>query len=161
MSWEGKFLRVSVKAGYECVERVNARAVVAIAALTDQERIVLVKQFRPALGKFVIELPAGLVGDEENKDEGILEAAERELLEETGYQASKFAIAQTLASSPGMTNEEVTYVIASGLSRKALPELGISVWEIHTSELLKWLDQQTDIGVAVSAKVLAGAYLLG
>ncbi len=59
---------------------------IVVLALTPDKRIVLVRQFRPALGKYTFELPAG------NTDigESPVEAASRELYEEAGYQARKF-----------------------------------------------------------------------
>jgi len=77
--WKGRFLRVSlVEDHYEIVNRPHA---VAIVALDDSNNILLVKQYRPAIGKEILEIPAGLVEDGEHP----IDTAIRELKEETGY----------------------------------------------------------------------------
>jgi ADP-ribose pyrophosphatase len=87
---QGKFLRLQSIDGWEYVERGNASAVVGILAITDENRLLLVEQYRPAVGKRVVELPAGLAGDsKEHRGERPEVAAERELLEETGYRAGE------------------------------------------------------------------------
>jgi ADP-ribose pyrophosphatase len=61
---------------------------VAVVALTDDGRVVLVRQFRPGPGKELLELPGGLVEPEESVEA----AALRELLEETGYRADSVEV---------------------------------------------------------------------
>ena len=103
---ETRFLRFVDRDGWSFVERVSATAVVMIVAVTDEGKLVLVEQPRPPLGRRVIELPAGLVGDEPGQaNEALEDAARRELLEETGYAASSMERLATCATSPGMTNE--------------------------------------------------------
>ena len=76
----------------------------------------LVEQYRVPLGRNCIELPAGLIGDE-TEGEDPLEAAGRELEEETGYRAAKLESLGEYYSSPGMVSESFTLVRASGLTR--------------------------------------------
>jgi len=84
------------------VERVNARAVVVIVPLTAERRLLFVEQYRAPVGRKVIEFPAGLVGDEPGREqEDLIEAARRELLEETGYRAATLNLISTSATSLG------------------------------------------------------------
>ena len=77
--WQGRFLKISLVEGhYEVVNRPHA---VAIIALDDSGNILLVKQYRPAIGKEILEIPAGLVEEGEHP----VDTAIRELKEETGY----------------------------------------------------------------------------
>ncbi|MGW4369218.1 NUDIX hydrolase [Nocardia takedensis] len=62
---------------------------VAVVAVTDEDRVVLVRQFRPGPGGVLLELPGGNVGAEESVES----AMARELLEETGYKAESLALA--------------------------------------------------------------------
>ena len=78
---KGKFLRLIRDRHWEFVERVNARGVVAIIAVTADRRIILTDQYRSAVGRSVIDLPAGLAGDVKGQeDEAFAESALRELL---------------------------------------------------------------------------------
>jgi len=78
--WEGKFLQVYLVDGhYEVVKRPEA---VGIIALDGKGNIALVKQYRPAIGTWTWEIPAGLIDDGETP----IETAVRELKEETGYE---------------------------------------------------------------------------
>ncbi|MEL6797861.1 MAG: DNA mismatch repair protein MutT, partial [Planctomycetota bacterium] len=67
----GRFLSLVSRNGWEFATRVNARGVVAVVATTEANELVLVEQFRPPVGRSVIEIPAGLVGDDPRAgDEG-------------------------------------------------------------------------------------------
>src|SRR5215217_1288754 len=86
---EGKRVRLVRRGDWEFVTRKKSSGIVAIVAVTDDYKLVLVEQYRPPVAKSVIELPAGLAGDEAgHEQEDLLTAARRELLEETGYEAS-------------------------------------------------------------------------
>ena len=85
---EGKFIRLVRKGTWEYVTRKGVCGIVAMVALTDDGKLVFVEQDRPPVGKRVVELPAGLAGDKAGEeDEALADAARRELLEETGYEA--------------------------------------------------------------------------
>ena len=73
--YEGNFLELRESQNWEFVQRVNAINVVVIMALTPDGNLLLVNQYRPPVEGRVIELPAGLVGDD--GPEGNLEAAQR------------------------------------------------------------------------------------
>lgn len=85
----GKYLKLIKQDNYEFVLRVNSSGVVIIFPITDQNQVVLVEQYRPAVHAKCIELPAGLINDEQS-DETTLEGAKRELFEETGYKSNRF-----------------------------------------------------------------------
>ena len=100
--------------GWEYATRVNASGVVGIIATTDENKLILVVQFRTPVSASVLELPAGLVGDV--SPETFDEAARREILEETGYVAQEIEQLFTGPSSAGLTDEVVRIVRAKGLS---------------------------------------------
>lgn len=116
-SYRGRYLSVNEEAGWEYVVRNSGPLVVAVVALLPDERILLVEQRRPPIGRSILELPAGLVGD--IGEEEPLEAAKRELLEETGYTASQWAELSRCPCSPGLTNETAAFYRAEQLSRTA------------------------------------------
>ena len=107
----GKRLRLVSEGGWEFVERVGSSGVVSIVAVTDAGELVLTEQVRRSVGGPVIDLPAGLVGDEKGAhDESFLAAARRELLEETGFAARRFVLLGESPTSPGLTSETVVFV---------------------------------------------------
>ena len=89
--------------GWEYVSRSRGRNVVGIVAVTADDELVLVEQFRPPVNNRVLELPAGLVADED-AEEDPLNAARRELLEETGYVSDSWFHFATGLSSSGLSD---------------------------------------------------------
>ena len=85
---------------------------VAVVALTDDGRICLVRQWRAALDRVTVEIPAGKLTPGEDP----LECAERELREETGLVAEKMAYLTTMATTVGFTDELIYLYMATGLS---------------------------------------------
>lgn len=160
---EGRFLRLVRRGTWELVERVGASGAAALVALTDDRRLVLISQPRPALGVPVIELPAGLVGDEPGcEGEGAEIAAARELTEETGYEATRVERLCAGPTSPGLTSEQITLYWASGLRRVGpgggLESESITVHEIPLAEVMTWLEGRQRAGDLVDLKVYAGLY---
>lgn len=113
--WRGRFLEVRTRGSWEYAARTRDVAAAVILAI-DDGHVILVEQFRVPLGARCLELPAGLVGDEE-AGEAIETAAGRELEEETGYRAERLTAMGSFASSPGMTSETFTLVRAEGLTK--------------------------------------------
>ena len=119
IAYEGAFIRVMKRDGWEFVERKNITGIVAIVPVTNNGNIVLIKQYRKPLQKTVVEIPAGLVGDIDS-GETIETAARRELLEETGYYAHTLNELGTFTVSPGLSTEQLTYVIATDLEKQTI-----------------------------------------
>lgn len=130
----GRFLELLSIGGWEYTRRIKASGVVALIAVTEERDLLLVEQFRPALGRFVVELPAGLVGDSRAfADEGSLTAARRELEEETGFRASSLKLLACAPPSAGLSSELIDFYLAEGLSRVSL-ELGDGTEDIVLHE---------------------------
>jgi ADP-ribose pyrophosphatase len=160
---QGRFLRLVRRGTWEYVERVNVRGAAAIVAVTDDGRLLLIEQPRPAVGKPVIELPAGLVGDEEGMEEEEMEAAAgRELVEETGFEAAKVELVAEGPTSPGLTSECIAIFVATGLRRVGsgggTASEQITVYEVPLAEVETFLREQSDRGRAIDLKVYAGLY---
>ncbi|MDG2004399.1 MAG: NUDIX hydrolase [Novosphingobium sp.] len=116
--WQGKFVTARKKGRWEYVSRSRGIRAAVILAVDQQDHVILVEQYRVPLGKICIELPAGLIGDEEGKqDEDAAEAAARELEEETGYRAARMELIGEFFSSPGMVSESFTLLKAHGLTK--------------------------------------------
>lgn len=161
----GKFVCLRSVGRWEYAERVNATGVIAVLAITDDWRVLLVEQYRPPIGKPAIELPAGLVGDTA-AGEPEEEAVRRELLEETGYRATDVRLLfANHPSSAGLTSETISIYHATHLVRVG-PAVGdgherITLHEIPLGELRKWLAVQSKLGKAVDVKIFAALWLAG
>jgi ADP-ribose pyrophosphatase len=164
--YAGRFIEVVSDNGWEFVQRRNTTGVVAIVPITAQDEIVLVEQYRPPVGKRVIELPAGLAGDIAGaEDEAMLLAAQRELMEETGFAAGEWIEHTTGPSSAGLTNELITFFSASGLERKAAgrgdASESIEVHIVPLSNLRDWLAARESEGLLIDPKIAAGLWMAG
>ena len=102
----------------EIIEHPGA---VAIAALDPDDRIMMIYQYRHALGRRLWEMPAGLL---DVAGEDPLETARRELREEAGLEAAEWAVLLDVAPSPGFSDESVRVFLARGLTEVERPELG-------------------------------------
>ncbi len=97
----------------EVVEHPGA---VGVVALDDQDRVVLINQYRHPIRAYLDELPAGLL---DVPGEPALDAARRELSEEAGIAAAEWHVLVDLYTSPGMSNEAIRLFVARGLSDAA------------------------------------------
>lgn len=156
---ETKFLRCIDRDGWFFVERPNASGVVTLVPVTDDGRLVLIEQYRPPVKRNVIELPAGLVGDE-HELETLEAAAHRELREETGYDAGRMSLLATCATSPGVTNEESNFFLATKLTKVGtgggVQGEEIRVHEVALTDVRSWLAQREATGILVSMPVFVG-----
>lgn len=100
----------------EVVEHYGA---VAVAALDDDDRIVLVYQYRHPLGRRLWELPAGLL-DIGGEDPAL--TVRRELVEEAGLEADTWSVLIDIDSAPGFSDESVRIYLATGLREVERPE---------------------------------------
>jgi ADP-ribose pyrophosphatase len=163
---QGRFLRFVEEDGWEFVERRAATGIAVIVAVTGEGRLLLVEQYRPPVRARVIELPAGLAGDEPGAaGEELAVAARRELLEETGYLAEELTELAAGPPSVGVSSEVVSFFRASGL-RRAGPGGGmgserIALHEVPLADAGDWLERRARAGLLVDPKVWSGLYLLG
>jgi ADP-ribose pyrophosphatase len=162
--FQGRYLNLLERDGWEFASRSNASSVVILVAVTSDEEIVLVEQYRKPVGSLVIELPAGLVGDHVDPDESILDAAARELEEETGYAAAQLEVLMTCPSSAGMSDEMISFVLAKGLTRVG-PGGGddsedIEVHIVPLTDVDAWLTRQVSAGKPLDPKIYAALYWL-
>ncbi|MGC1468995.1 MAG: NUDIX hydrolase [Sphingorhabdus sp.] len=154
--WQGKFVTAKRKGKWEFVSRSRGIKAAVILAVEDGY-VLLVEQYRVPLGRNCIELPAGLIGDE-TEGEDPLEAAGRELEEETGYRAAKLESLGEYYSSPGMVSESFTLVRASSLMK--IGEGGgtdgedITVHRVALSALQSFLDTKRREGMGVDVRLL-------
>jgi ADP-ribose pyrophosphatase len=162
---QGRFATLLSREGWEFVRRTNTSGIVIIIALTPDERVLFVEQFRPPVAAQVIELPAGLAGDiPGQEDEDLSVAAQRELEEETGYRAR---FMQPITSGPvsaGLSDELITLFLGTELERVG-PGGGdesesITIHEVPLSEVDAWLEAKRDEGILVDPKVYSGLYFL-
>ncbi|HEX8062368.1 MAG TPA: NUDIX hydrolase, partial [Allosphingosinicella sp.] len=125
----------------------------------------LVEQYRVPLGARCLELPAGLVGDEE-EGEAAAAAAIRELEEETGYRAERAVDLGRYFASPGMSSEGFTLVRAEGLTKVGegggVAGEDIEVHRVRVEEFVDFVAERREAGVAIDAKLLLllGAQML-
>lgn len=159
----GRHLSLVKKGKWEFVTRIKANAVVVIIAQTPQNEVLLVEQHRMPVGASVIELPAGLVGDEDATEDMLL-AANRELDEETGYSAAQLQVLYRGPSSAGLTSEIVTMIHAEQLSRTSagggVPGEGITVHAVPRAQITDWLAARNAAGQLIDHKVYAGLWWL-
>jgi ADP-ribose pyrophosphatase len=158
--WAGRHLSIISRDGWEFATRKTRRPAVGIVAITDDGKVVLVEQHRVPVNGSVIELPAGLAGDIAGAEqEPLLEAAQRELLEETGYAASRWTELASGYTSPGLTDESIVLFLAEGLTKVGTgggdTSEAIIVHEVPIDNVLPWL---ADHGYCADLKLLAGLY---
>ncbi len=163
--YNGRYLGMKERQRWEYAFRTNASGVVVLVPVTSDGELVLVEQYRIPVKSRVLELPAGLVGDTSDGDEDFKTAAQRELLEETGYQAESLEELLTCPSTPGMADEMVTIYYASGLERVG-PGGGdgnenITVHHVPLESAVEWLDARQAEGFMLDPKIYAGLYWAG
>ncbi len=161
--FEGRFIRVKRKNNWEYVERCKTSGVVAIVAVTEERELILVEQFRLPVNTRMIEIPAGLAGDIVGaENEALAEAAKRELLEETGYEAQRMEYLTEGPPSAGLSTEIITFFRAHGL--KKISDGGgdesedIQVHVVPLAKIEPWLADKLKEGCLVDSKVFAALY---
>jgi len=161
----GKWLTLKARGRWEFVERNSRGGAVIIVAVTQQDRVLFVEQYRMAIRSFTIEMPAGLVGDLEHAgDEDFETAACRELIEETGYACARVVHLHSGPSSAGMSTEMMHFVRALDL-RKVGDGGGddtedIIVHEVPRARAGEWLRAKAAEGYSIDPKLFAGLWFL-
>jgi ADP-ribose pyrophosphatase len=135
------------------VEYVVSRGAVAIVALDADERVVLVRQRRPAVSATLVEIPAGFVEDGEEP----LATARRELREETGLHGGRWRELASFWVAPGFVRHRITLYLAQEVEEgDAAPDAGEEL------EVVRWPLEEIDsrLGEIEDAKTIAGLMLL-
>jgi ADP-ribose diphosphatase len=163
---KGRYITLVDEGGWEYVTRPGVTGIVVIVAITDDQRLVLVEQYRRAVHNRVIELPAGMVGDiDGRRGESMADAAARELEEETGYAAAEMVLLAEGPIAVGVSDEVVSFFHAKRLTR--VGEGGgddsedITVHEVPLGELWTFLAARSRAGLGVDPKLYAGLFLAG
>ena len=162
---QGNFMRFLRQGRWEYVERRNCTGIVIILAMTNDNKLILIEQLRIPVAKRVIEFPAGLVNDcNLKRKESLATAAQRELLEETGYRAQQMSKIMSGPTSAGSSADIVTILKADGIRK--IHEGGgdhtedITVHEVPLAEIEAWLTLKQKHGYLVDPKIYAGLYFL-
>lgn len=164
MIYKGHFLDFFSIGEWEYFKRCNCTGIVIIVAMTEEKNILFVEQYRPPVGKNVIEFPAGLINDESNSNETVKSAARRELFEETGYEAESVIDILNGPVSAGSCADMVNMVYASGL--KKIGDGGgvdfedIGVYLIPKDRANQWLEMKKNEGYLIEPKIYTGLYFL-
>jgi 8-oxo-dGTP pyrophosphatase MutT (NUDIX family) len=115
--WEGSFIKTvlvtyrdrrGTERQWEAVDRVNCSGVVVVIPVTENDELLLIRQYRPILDNYVIELPAGLVGPGEDN----VSAGRRELIEETGHDSDRIIQLTGGVMSTGINAEKWEVLLA-------------------------------------------------
>ena len=159
--FEGRLLSVrkdtvqSRRIGTITREVVEHPGAVGIVPLSDQSEIIMVEQYRHAVGKYLLEIPAGTLEREETP----INCARRELLEETGFQASRFRRLLRCYLAPGYSSELITIYEATGLksrSRAPAPDENLKVRRLELKNVLEMIHRNH----IKDAKTICGIFAL-
>jgi len=122
---------------YECVRGTRGRGSVMIAAVLDNEHVILVREYAAGVHDYVLGFPKGLI----DQGEDTLTAANRELQEETGYAARELSILSTVSTSPGYMGGRMPIVLAQDLYASKLEgdepeEIEVVPWRLDELDKL-------------------------
>lgn len=156
IKWQGKYVTALARGKWEYVSRAGQTSAVVVIA-EDDGKLILVEQHRVPVGGPCLELPAGLVGDED-PNATVEETAIKELEEETGYTAKGIEKLGYFHASPGMLSEGFTLVRAHGVRK--IGEGGgnadedITVHRVARADIPDFIARKRAEGVAVDVKLL-------
>ncbi|MCZ6672873.1 MAG: NUDIX hydrolase [Verrucomicrobia bacterium] len=139
---------------WEYAARIGSEGAACVIAIKDEAepQLILIRQFRPPIGNYAIEFPAGLV----DSGESIESAALRELEEETGYTGDVLHVGPPIFSSPGLTDEQVSLVTVKVTGQNETrhePDEKIEVLTVPLKDLMKRLSGFQAEGTALDAKL--------
>jgi ADP-ribose pyrophosphatase len=130
---------------------------VAVVAITDEECVVLVEQYRPAVDRWLLEVPAGTC-DVDGEPDHL--TANRELAEEVGYSAGTLTLLTRCAVTPGFCDEYSSVFLGTDLTKAALNRQGIEEQYMRVVEVpLDRFDEMVDDGSIVDATTILGVSL--
>jgi ADP-ribose pyrophosphatase len=154
--WQGKYISALKRGRWEFVSRTGSTNAVVILA-EHHGKVILIEQYRVPVGRRCVELPAGLVGDED-KNATVEGTAIKELEEETGFTADRIERLGEFQSSPGMVAESFTLVRAHGVRKVGegggTENEDITVHLVPRSEIPAFVEQRRAAGCAVDVKLL-------
>lgn len=156
LMWAGKYLRALRRGRWEYVSRANEVRAVVILAESDG-KMILIEQHRMAIGGRCVELPAGLVGDED-RNATIEDTAIKELEEEAGFTGTAVERLGDFHSSPGMVSESFSLVRVTGVSRcgegGGTEHEDIKVHLVARGDIPAFVAQKRTEGCAIDVKLL-------
>jgi ADP-ribose pyrophosphatase len=135
-------------------EKVEHPGAVAIVPVTENNEVILVKQYRYPVEEIIIEIPAGKLDDKEPS----IECAKRELQEETGVINGKMILLATIYTTPGFSNEKMDIFIATGFTEiENNPDHDefLHVIKVGIDECIRMIDN----GIIMDAKSIVGILL--
>ncbi|GAA2882706.1 NUDIX domain-containing protein [Pseudonocardia halophobica] len=136
----------------EIVEHPGA---VAIAAVDEQDRLMMILQYRHAVRRRLWEMPAGLL---DHAGEDPVAAAARELAEEVGLAAEHWSVLVDAVPSPGFSEEAIRVFLATGLTEVDRPDLG----DDEESELeLRWIPLAEAVDMALRGEIVNATAVAG
>ena len=145
--------------GYQKREIVEHNGAVGIVAITSNNKVVLVKQYRKAIEKELWEIPAGKI----ERGESPKECAIRELKEETGYSAESMKLIHKFYTSAGFSNQKIYIFLAENLTpgeRDFDEDEFLEVYEIDKDEVYNMIekneieDAKTSIGMLLIKELI-------
>ena len=138
-------------------EVIRHPGAVAVVAVTEDDSVVLVRQYRPALDEWILEVPAGtrdVAGEPEER------TAQRELAEEVGFAADQMELLTRCAITPGFCDEISSVFLATGLTPVALDRQGIEERYMRIEHVpLSRFDALVDDGSIIDATTILGVAL--
>lgn len=162
--YEGDWLRLVRRGRWESCERTHGQGMaVIVIAVTPDDAVLFVEQYRVPLGARTIEMPAGLVGDDHDQDT-LEEAARRELIEETGWEPGTVDVLLIGPTSSGMSNERIAFVRARNLRKVGagggVGSEDITVHAVPRHQAPAWLMRKHAEGFELDLKLWAGLWMI-
>lgn len=162
--YEGEWLRLVRIGHWESCERTHGQGMaVIVIAVTPADEVLFVEQYRIPLGARTIEMPAGLVGDDHAEDT-LVDAARRELIEETGWSPGRVDVLLIGPTSSGMSNERIAFVRARDLVRVGegggVDSENITVHAVPRADAPAWLMRKQAEGYELDLKLWAGLWMI-
>jgi len=135
----------------------------AVVAVNDDGKLFMVRQYRNALDRFTLELPAGKLDD---PGEPALECAMRELEEETGYYSEDFEYLLTINTTVAFCNEKIDIYLARNLKKTEQhldedEEINVELWNVEDLKQLIYEGRITDGKTVAGIMTYAEKYLNG
>ena len=163
--YAGQWLRLVRRGRWESCERTHGRdgMAVLVIAVTPDDEVLFVDQYRVPLGARTIEMPAGLVGDSHDVDT-LESAARRELVEETGWDAGRVDVLLVGPTSSGMSNERIAFARALDLRKVGdgggVDDEDIVVHAVPRRDAPAWLMRKHAEGYELDLKLWAGLWMI-